>query len=166
MNKSLHLLLLALGCLVAGAAVAEWQWLDKDGRKVFSDRAPGPEIPDKSILKRPGGKVGAPATAALPAASAASAPKPPTKDTQLEAKKKQAEEEEQAKEKAKQKELEDKNAKAMAANCERAKRSAATFKSGVRISQPNAKGEFEVMDDATRAAEAKRIDGIIASDCK
>jgi hypothetical protein len=36
----------------------------------------------------------------------------------------------------------------------------------LRISQTNAKGEREILDDAQRAAEVKRIEKIIASDCK
>ncbi|MBP8183230.1 MAG: DUF4124 domain-containing protein, partial [Rhodoferax sp.] len=38
------------------AASAQWQWVGKDGHKVFSDRAPPPEVQEKDILKRPGGK--------------------------------------------------------------------------------------------------------------
>ena len=33
---------------------AQWQWIDKDNKKVFSDQAPPSEIPDKNILRRPG----------------------------------------------------------------------------------------------------------------
>ena len=38
---------LILGVLsaVSLVAAAQWQWLDKDGHKVFSDRAPPPETP-------------------------------------------------------------------------------------------------------------------------
>ena len=46
--------LLALACTLPLAAVAQWQWLDKDGRKVFSDKSPPPDIPAKNILKQPG----------------------------------------------------------------------------------------------------------------
>ena len=41
-----------------------------------------------------------------------------------------------------------------------------TLDSGVRIARTNEKGEREFMDDAARAAEAKRTQDIIASDCK
>ena len=38
-------LLLSAALLLAGTpAFAQWMWLDKDGRKVFSDRAPPPEF--------------------------------------------------------------------------------------------------------------------------
>jgi hypothetical protein len=45
---------------VCSTAMAQWQWLDKDGRKVFSDRAPPPDVMEKDILKRPGGQVRSP----------------------------------------------------------------------------------------------------------
>ena len=48
----------------------------------------------------------------------------------------------------------------------RAKQAKASFDSGLRISRTNAAGEREFMDDAARASELKRIQGIIASDCK
>jgi hypothetical protein len=37
--------------------------------------------------------------------------------------------------------------------------------SGVRVGRVNASGEREIMDDAARAVETKRIQGIMASDC-
>ena len=53
--KMHKLLLLAVACTWALGAAAQWQWIDKDGRKVFSDRPPPAEVPAKSILKQPGG---------------------------------------------------------------------------------------------------------------
>jgi len=151
------------------AASAQWQWIDKDGRKVFSDRSPPPEIPAKNILRQPGGKPlpaaeaepQAPATEAT-AKPAAPAPKISGKDKALEDKKKQVEAAEAEKKKAE----DEKIAKARAENCERAKRAKATFDTGLRVAQVNAKGEREFLDDKTRAAEAKRLQGIIDSDCK
>lgn len=159
--------------LVGGAfamtAFAQWQWIDKDGRKVFSDRSPPADIQDKNILKRPTGNIQrapAPASAGASAASAAlqkaSAPKLSGKDAQLEAKKKQAEEEAAAKKKADEEKL----ARFKAENCERAKKGLAGFQSGLRVFVTNAKGEREVMDDNARAAETKRLQGIADSDCK
>lgn len=169
-------LLLAIACgSFALTAFAQWQWIDKDGRKVYSDRSPPAEIPEKNILKRPGGMArtaaaiepAASATdAAAPAASApagkASAPKLSGKDTELEAKKKQAENEEAAKKKAEEEKL----AKSRAENCERAKKHLASLQAGTRISTTNAKGEQEVMDDTKRAEESKRTQGIVDSSCK
>lgn len=177
--KTHKLLLLAVACTWAMGAAAQWQWIDKDGRKVFSDRPPPQEIPEKSILKQPGGgrpRAALPApTAPLPdgapaaaesAAAPASAPKPPAsgagKDKALEEKKAQAEAAEAAKKKAEEEKL----AKAKAENCTRARQAKAAFETGRPITQSNAQGERVFLDEAGRAAEIKRIDGVIAVDCK
>lgn len=161
------------GWFFALNAAAQWQWLDKDGRKVFSDRPPTSDIKDKDILKQPGGRGRASpgatpveaAEAPVPAAASAikaNAPKLSGKDTGLEAKKKKLEEEEAAKKKTE----EEKVAQAKADNCALAKKGLATVQSGIRISTINAKGEREFMDDNARAAESKRLQSIVDSDCK
>jgi hypothetical protein len=48
------LILAVAGASFAFSAFAQWQWIDKDGRKVYSDRSPSSDIPEKNILKRPG----------------------------------------------------------------------------------------------------------------
>ena len=163
--------------LTASTALAQWQWVEKDGRKIFSDRPPPAEIQEKDILKRPSSATRAAAQAKLiaetaspakPAAAAsapglkASAPKLSGKDVELEAKKKKADEEEVAKKKAE----DDKVAKTKADNCERAKTGLATLQSGVRMSSVNAKGEREIFDDAKRASETKRAQEVIDATCK
>jgi hypothetical protein len=161
--------------LVAFVAHAQWQWLDKDGRKVFSDRAPTAEVPEKSILKRPGRPAAAPAAtaaddakgaAATPATNtagaAANVPKPSGVDKDLEQRKKAAADQEAAKRKADDEKVE----KAKAENCIRARSGKQTMDSGVRLSRTNAAGEREILNDDTRLAEAKRIQGIIDTDCK
>ena len=168
--KAIRTILAASLALVCVSAFAQWQWLDRDGRKVFSDRAPPADVPEKNILKRPGKVAPAPDTAApagdsaAPAAQAGAVPVPKKNelDTKLEEKKKQAEQAEAAKKKAE----EDRAAQARAENCTRARQAKATLDSGVRMSTTNAKGEREIMDDAARSAETKRIQGIIAADCK
>ena len=155
------------------AALAQWQWLDKDGRKVYSDRAPPADIQDKNILKRPGNykapaapladASGEPDGKASPAA--ATAPTMPASgglDKELEAKKKQAKDAEAAKRKADEERI----AKARIENCARAKQSKTMFESGVRVGRTNAAGEKEFMDDAARAEELKRIQTIMDRDCK
>jgi hypothetical protein len=148
------------------AAVAQWQWIDKDGRKVFSDQSPPPDILEKNILKRPASasRAAAPVPVATASASAAtaSAPKISGKDSELEAKKKKADEEAAAKKKAE----EEKVAKAKAEYCDRAKGALTTLQSGVRMSGMNSKGEREVFDDERRALETKRAQESIASNCK
>lgn len=160
---------LLMGLLLAcsSAAMAQWQWVDGTGRKVFSDTPPPASIPDRNILKKPGANAGAPVVAAdpakvaTPAASAPASPQIPARDTELETRKKQVEEAEAAKKKA---ELE-RVVKARADNCERARKAKITIDSGVRLATTNAKGEREVMDDKARAAEAQRMDVIIRDEC-
>ena len=67
---------------------------------------------------------------------------------------------------AKKKAEDEKVAIAKADNCLRAKAQVRTLDSGVRIARTNDKGEREFMDDAARAAETKRAQDIVASDCK
>lgn len=162
--------------LISGAlalpALAQWQWIDKDGRKVYSDRPPPADIAQKNILKEAGPRMavapqsaasGIP-TSALQAASPAaraSMPRLSGKDAELEARKKQADALEESKKQAEAEKL----AKARSDNCDRAKKGQATLKSGVRIGITNAKGEREFMDDAARSAEIKRLQAIAESDC-
>jgi len=162
--KLLRLTLLGLACTLPAAGFAQWQWIDNSGRKVFSDQSPPANIPAKNILRQPGVK-GTPVVAeatAEPAKAQASAPKISGKDKQLEEKKKQAEVAEAEKKKAEEEQL----AKVRADNCVRARRAKAEIDSGVRIARMNDKGEREFMDDAARAVESKRLDGILANDCK
>ncbi len=148
--------------------MAQWQWVDGTGRKVFSDTPPPSTVPEKNILKRPGLRAPAVAAATSPTQTEATAstrtgaaPKLSGRDEQLEARKKQAEEAEQAKKRA----AEERQAKARAANCDRAKRAKTTLDSGIRIATTNAKGEREILDDSGRAAETKRLDDLIRSEC-
>lgn len=173
------LVLLAVACTWALGAAAQWQWIDKDGRKVFSDRPPPQDIPEKSILKQPSyaaARVPAaaaaasapeaadtPASAAAPAAASPRAPASAAgKDKELEKRKAEADAAEAAKKKAE----DDRIAKAKAENCTRARAAKATFETGAPIRQSNAQGERVFLDEAQRNAEVKRIDTIIASDCK
>ncbi len=176
-----HLILALAGWAFALSAAAQYQWVGKDGRKVFSDRPPPSDIQEKDILKQPGGRrVALPVipvetaeaasgntAAAAPAAAAAkpkpdpNAPKISGKDVELEAKKKKLAEEAATKKKAE----DEKIALAQADNCERAKKAVATFQSGVRIASTNAKGEREIMDDSAKAAEIKRMQAVVDRDC-
>ena len=139
-------------------AAAQWQWLDKDGRKVFSDRAPPPEVLEKDFQTRPAPRT--PASAPAPQAEA-SAPKLSGVDKELVERKKKVDEAEVARRKVEQ----DKFLAAKAENCNRARQAKTSYESGQRIAQINDKGEREVMDAASRAAELKRINAIIESDC-
>ena len=163
------------------AAHAQYQWVDKDGRRVFSDRPPPADVPQKNVLKQPrmsnaplittapaapAAAASAPAAGEAPNAAtrpaAAASAAPAGVDKALEEKKKQAEAAEAAKKKAEQ----EKVAAARAENCKRAMNAKATLDSGMRMARLNDKGEREVLDDAQRAAELKRVNQIIAQDCK
>lgn len=155
--------ILFLGAIAFSAsAFAQWQWIDKDGKKVFSDRAPPADIADKNILKRPTGSRPMPAAPAATAAASEAAPKISGVDPALEEKKKQAD----AAEAAKKKQEADKLAKDRAENCLRARQAKDTFDSGIRIARTNAQGEREFLDDSARATETKRLQDVIASDCR
>ena len=164
-----RLALLALVCALPLAASAQWQWLDKDGHKVFSDQAPPADIPANRVLRTPRSRAlpqgDAPVATAAPAASATAAPllaKPSGKDPLLEERRKQALAAEAARKKAEDEKL----AAARADNCERARSSTATFESGQRIARLNAQGEREYVNDDQRAAEIKRLEAMMARDCQ
>ena len=181
--------------LFSVSAMAQYVWLDASGRKVYSDQPPPTSIPAKRVLKDPGkpsaaassttssSSAGIDDTAAKtdenldpndPKAQAKAAAKEAagkasdavkksaTKDKDLETAKKKIDEEAAAKKKTE----DDARNVAKADNCVRAKQAKATFDSGVRLGHTNSKGERGIMDDATRMVETKRVEGIIASDCK
>jgi len=172
--KHLLNLTLLVASLLPLAAPAQWIWVEKDGRKVFSDRAPPNNVAEKDILKRPGqmrdkaapgslaSDAPAAAASATPALAGASTPKLSALDKELAEKKKKAEQLEADKRKAE----EAKNAQIRADNCTRAKSAKASLDSGMRIGRINSQGEREVMDDAARAAEVKRLQGIMETDCQ
>ncbi|WP_048441973.1 DUF4124 domain-containing protein [Caenimonas sp. SL110] len=167
--KPIRAALLAIACsacAIPSVSLAQWMWVDKDGRKVLSDQAPPNDIPAKNILRQPGMKkqqdfAAAPVVASEPAKPVPLAAKAPGKDPALEAKKKAAD----AAEAEKQKAANDERDRIKAENCANAKRAKANFDSGARIARTNAKGEREFLDDATRAADSKRVEGIIAKQC-
>jgi Domain of unknown function (DUF4124) len=183
--KTLYPKLVAgIACTIALAASAQWQWLDKSGRKVYSDRPPPADILEKNIVKRPPGSAkstvkadaslnadGTPAAGAEPAqnapasqnsTAAVTAPKLSTLDKELMEKKKQAADAETAKRRAEDERV----ARVKGENCALGKQAKASLDSGQRIARINAKGEREVLDDAGRTAEAQRVQNIIDSSCK
>ena len=170
--KKHYALLLALLATLSSGVEAQWQWIEKDGRKVFSDRAPPIDIPEQNILRRPGGhqRVAAspvatdakPTEASAGTSNSTAAPKPTGADKELQARKAQADAAEAAKQKAEEERL----AKAKAENCNRARTAKASLDSGQLLRHTNAQGESVFMDESTRKAEAQRLQGIIDSDCK
>lgn len=180
MKKTARALLFGLTLAATLTAQAQYQWIDKDGRRVFSDRPPPADVPQKNVLSQPrmsnaplirsapaapaaeADNAGqAPATAARPA-PAASVPQAAGVDKELEEKKKQAEAAEAAKKKAEEERI----AAARAENCKRAMNAKASLESGMRIARMNDMGEREILNDAQRAAELKRAEEIIAQSCR
>lgn len=158
-------------CLIGVTAQAQWQWLDNSGRKVFSDQPPPIDIPEKNILKEPGkaAKAAAVSQAVQAATSTASgpatAPAAPVLsdgDKDLLARKKKAEADAQAKLRAEA----DRLAQVKATNCEKARAKQTLMDSGVRVSITNTKGEREILDDAMRASEQKKILAVISANCQ
>jgi hypothetical protein len=171
--KLQHLLIPLVFLGAAGSALAQWQWMDHDGRKVFSDLPPPADIPQGSITRRPhvtleseiSGIPPAKAAASAAGASKASASlatlAPKGQDATLEARKKAADDEAAAKKAAEA----EHQARARRENCQRAKQAQNTLDSGIRIAQVNAKGERIIMDDAARAVETRRNQAILQTDC-
>ena len=186
MKLKYFLSLTALACVLP--VVAQYQWIDANGRKVYSDQPPPASVPAKKVVQQPRNttvpanlETIKPTDNATPSdaksdaktdgktvnensKASPTAKKDPNagKEKELEAKKKAAEEAETAKKKAEV----DKQAAARADNCERAKRAKMSLDSGIRTTITNSKGEREFMDDAARMVETKRIEGIIAAECK
>lgn len=173
--KRTPLLFVLAATLLCCSAQAQWQWKDKAGNLVFSDRAPPSDIPARNILRQPSASARAappPAAAEAPSAAASAAaaegdasaaiPKPGATDKELMERKKLADADAAAKTKAE----DARRASIKAENCQRAIQAKTTIESGVRLRKTDAKGEREVLDDAGRAAEMRRVQAVIASDCR
>jgi type IV secretory pathway VirB10-like protein len=167
--KTSHALLLGVALVASQAAFAQYSWIDKDGRRVFSDRPPPIDVPEKNVLSKPRDRSGNAALAAPAAEEAASAVAAPASrpvtvgvDKALEEKKQQAEAEQAAKQKAEEQRV----AAARADKCKRAMSANASLDSGMRMARTNDAGEREVLDDDQRAAERARAEKIIAADCQ
>ena len=172
--KFMHLLLLGCALALPLSAGAQWQWIDKDGRKVYSDQPPPSDIPEKDVLRRArqAPRAGsAPAASAAPSAATAAAPartaasgaaRPTGVDKELEEKTRKAEEAEKVRRAAE----EQKVAQAKAENCQRARQGKASLDSGIRVARLNDKGEREIIDDTARAAEQQRMQSVIDASCR
>jgi hypothetical protein len=161
MNLTRTLLGLLL-CLLALTTHAQWQWLDKDGRRVFSDLPPPSDVPAKNIVRKPGAMQQPGAVAASATASSPSALTGAGVDKTLMERKKQAEEAQAAKTRAEEQRF----AQAQADSCARARSALAGLDAGLRISRTNANGEREFLEGASREAESMRLQRIVDADCK
>lgn len=159
--KVRRLTLAAAALCVSAAAFAQYQWIDANGHRVFSDRPAPAGTPEKNIISGSGVRPAAPAAAPSGAKPPAPAGAAKNTDDQLQQRVKQA----QAAEEAKKKQQEARAAAARADNCERARNAKAMLDSGMRMARLNEKGERIVLDDSQRAAELKHTNAVIASDC-
>ena len=165
-KTALPLIACVLAIAAAGAqAQSLWKWRDASGQLHISDTAPPAGTPAKDILSTPRGIAGAPALAPKvdePAPAASSG------DSALDKKKKaiEAQKAEQAqKEKADHDAAVAKNDAVRKDNCTRAQSNIQALQSGQRMATINSKGEREVMDDNARAAELKRTQEAVSSNC-
>lgn len=157
--------LIFIAALLPALCAAQWLWIDEAGRRVYSDQPPPPAVPPARIMRQPGVAAPAlwtassPASAAAPispsssppslprAGRAASTPAPALPgDEALRA-------------------LREENTRLRDAHCTRLRDAWVTLESGVRLARTLPNGEREVLDDAARAAERQRLQGLLASDC-
>lgn len=167
----LALLVAALGFGLALPAAAQWKWRDAKGQIQYSDLPPPTSVPAHDILLRPeaagSARRASPlagSSSAAPASAAAAAPRlvPKALEPELEARRKVAEQDVADKRKADEARM----AAVRGENCNRAKAQQRTLDSGARMARTNEKGEREILDDATRAQEARQTRDAIASNCK
>lgn len=173
---------LALVCL-ASSAIAQWQWIDADGRKIFSDKAPPPSVPESQILRDGNGRPYVPASKAKtkPAAEdkaptygfkeykpePVASPKPQAQNSAPKAqatktpKDIEQEKKAQAEQAAKEAEAKRKEQERKAANCKTIRGNMAALDSGQRIASYNEKGERSVMNDNQRTAERKTLENAL-----
>lgn len=166
--KVYTLALLCAASLVSANAYAQWQWLDAQGRKVFSDLPPPNQVPPERILQRPGNV----RPAAIPAPSGpapATLSAPPAEgrgvDRELQTRKAAEEAEQARRDQALAQQQERQLAQQRQDNCVRARLALATLVDGRLVAHTNAQGERAYMDESARAQERQRAQGIIASDC-
>jgi hypothetical protein len=173
--KISHFLVTACLGALASTATAQWQWIDGNGKKVFSDQPPPITVPEKNIVRQPGAATSRPAmvapqavaapasasSAAQPRSASGGLPRPSGVDRDLEEKTRRAEDADKARQAAEAERV----ARAKADNCARARQGRSTFDSGIRVARINANGEREIMDDGAREAENRRLQSIIDSEC-
>ncbi len=160
-------------CLMAFAASGAhaqnpWKWRDASGQMHISDTPPPAGTPARNIISSPNGGalVGAPVLTPLAATpTAAVDPAASANESALEKRKKAADKDKADKDKADRAAIDAKNAVIRKDNCARAQAALPGIQNGARISRINDKGEREVLDDAGRAQELKRMQDIIASNC-
>jgi hypothetical protein len=149
-------------------ALAQWQWVDADGRQVFSDRAPPAHIRPQKILKRPIAAADLQPETAAGTTAATQDPRDPaaqvTQDKEDAARKAQEAAQLKAQE-AKAKQEAAKLAQQRQANCQQAQAAQTTLQSGRMLAHINEKGEQGFLSDTQRQQQLQRVQAVIQSEC-
>lgn len=137
-------------------ADGSWQWLDQQGRRVYSDTPPPASVPERSIRQRPANAEiramppSGPAQADQPAPVEPSSSVPPRAG---------------AGDRQQNPPLYQRNDEALRDNCRRARAALQTLNSGLRLQVINDKGEQVAMDEAMRENEIRRMQQAEADNC-
>lgn len=148
-----------LALAFAAPAVAQWAWRDDTGRTVYSDRPPPASVKSDQILRQPSNQTFGTAGAPAPASDGKDATKAPKTlaEREMEFRKRMQENAEAEKKQADEQQRNQQNA----AECERMRGYLKALEDGQRIARTDAQGNREILDDAARATEVKRVrDGL------
>lgn len=168
--RSTRFLVGAAVLLASMSVMAQFQWIDGNGRRVYSDKPPPASVPDENILsgsrvplqpqgraaESPANEPGEPGDAEAQEPGGA-----PGVDEELEERKARAE----AQQREREERVQAEQAAARAENCRRARNLKTGLASGVRMARMNDQGEREVLGDEQRAEEMRRADQLIAANC-
>ena len=145
-----HIALAVAALLVVTVANAEiYQWKDKNGKTIISDKPPTENVVEQKK------------TSSDPSTASAATQKTAA-DRELEFRKRQKESQENTEKTQKEQTA----ATEKQENCVNARRSLATLESGERVSLRDDKGERYFMDDAQRAQEVAKARQAVEANCK
>jgi superfamily II RNA helicase len=169
--RALALFTVAVVAFAVAPVEAQWAWRDDNGRVMYSDRPPPPNIKASAILRQPPAAASAASsTTPSPTSGADDAAKSDTKpadapktlaEREMEFRKRQ---QERAATERKAQEEQQKSA-AKAADCERSRGYLRALEEGQRITRTDASGNREFLDDAQRAQEVERTRKLVQSLC-
>jgi hypothetical protein len=156
----LPLFLLAVALSLALPASAQiYQWKDKNGKTIISDKPPPDRVPPPKPAEVDGGAD----AESTPAPVAKPAPRPPAwVDQEMEFRKRQMEAQEKAEKEAK----EAASAATREENCQKMSRWLQMLESGQRLSSLDDKGERQFMNDAQRAQEMEKTKSAYEAQCQ
>jgi hypothetical protein len=161
-------LVAVLAIVAAGYALpaaAQWAWRDESGRTVYSDRPPPASVKSEQILRQPsaqsfGSSGGAPADSKADGKDAQKSGPKTLAEREMDFRKRQQEQAEAEKKQAEEQSRNDQRRQ----ECERLRGYLKALEDGQRIARTDAQGNREVLDDAQREGEIKRVrDGLSRS---